>query len=905
MSKHLQNVLTLLEKYKVESVDFTHTSTVPVLGKYTIEMDETYELFWTEYCKAIKKLDDPMIGIYENSKYHRPILVDIDIKIDENELDEDYVIGEPLYSDKQLLKTIEIYQKVLSDIIEDVNDEHLICFVLKKDPYIKPDGNGKRWVKNGFHLHFPYVFMSVEDISNIVLPRVKKLADDMKIFASLGVEKSGDMIDVQAATKNVWLMYGSRKSVDNNPYLLENIYDKNREEITLDDALENYKIYDCEEEEITIKGKEYELLPRILSIFPSGRTSVTIKKSVYNIVKNNIIKTQKKKFDKISDVKISEELKMAEAFINILNKERAGPRETWFEIAVILYNISHGSQEGLELFLKFSKYSSDKFDEDGCVREWSNLRLGTKGMGTLRYLAQHDSPDEYKKICAANAAQHVDKSIINNGSHNHIAKILKEMYGEVFVWVGKKEWYEFSEKEHKWVYIEDGISLRQKISDELPIIFREKHKKLNEEYIAEDEEGRRKLLESYQKTANKILIDLGNATFKNHIMTEAREVFWKKNFLEKLNTNKKILGFKNGVYDFQDDNNHHFRKGMPEDYLTKTMGIEYKEFKEGDRELELVDDFLMKIFPDRDLREFFLDNMADLCIGGNFRKKFYVWSGCGDNGKSVTQNIVEKIFGQYAVKLPVSATIGKRGQSGAANPEFARLGDGVRLVVMQEPGKGEGQLNTGLVKEMTGNDTMFCRALFENGREILPLYKPVLICNDPPNIEHSDQATWNRIRVIPFESKFVDNPPATWEEQLLKKEFPKDIHFETDKLPLLLQPFIWKVLNHLKNRKGKEVKEPALVHTYTYEYRRKNDVYRQFFTESLIKEEGKYMLFDDAYVLFKNWYKEGQPNIQLPKKSEVKEQFSKILGMEIKTKIKGYRERTEKDNMEEEDDNDK
>jgi phage/plasmid-associated DNA primase len=35
------------------------------------------------------------------------------------------------------------------------------------------------------------------------------------------------------------------------------------------------------------------------------------------------------------------------------------------------------------------------------------------------------------------------------------------------------------------------------------------------------------------------------------------------------------MGFNNGVYDFK---NHIFRPGRPEDYVTKTTGINYVEF---------------------------------------------------------------------------------------------------------------------------------------------------------------------------------------------------------------------------------------------------------------------------------------------------------------------------------------
>ena len=50
-----------------------------------------------------------------------------------------------------------------------------------------------------------------------------------------------------------------------------------------------------------------------------------------------------------------------------------------------------------------------------------------------------------------------------------------------------------------------------------------------------------------------------------------------------------------------------------------------------------------------------------------------------------------------------------------------------RLVVLQEPNKGE-VLNSGIVKEITGNDRMYVRGLFEEGLEFRPQFKVVLVC---------------------------------------------------------------------------------------------------------------------------------------------------------------------------------
>ena len=60
---------------------------------------------------------------------------------------------------------------------------------------------------------------------------------------------------------------------------------------------------------------------------------------------------------------------------------------------------------------------------------------------------------------------HIDNSL--SGSHNDIAKALSERYGEQFVCasIAYKSWYEY--QDHTWNKVEEGITLRTKISDEL------------------------------------------------------------------------------------------------------------------------------------------------------------------------------------------------------------------------------------------------------------------------------------------------------------------------------------------------------------------------------------------------------------------------------------------------------
>lgn len=274
-----------------------------------------------------------------------------------------------------------------------------------------------------------------------------------------------------------------------------------------------------------------------------------------------------------------------------------------------------------------------------------------------------------------------------------------------------------------------------------------------------------------------------------------------------------LLGFTNGVYDLK---RNEFRQGVSNDDCTLKLSIEYTEYNETDPLVKEVYDFFEKIFPDQDLREYFMDVSSDLFVGDHNKnnKHVYFWSGDGDNGKSVTELFLEKVLGEYSVKLPTSVITNKHIK---LSPELIRARF-ARMAVVQEPDEKE-TINVEVLKELTGSDRILVRGLYQESQEIKPMFNLNVICNNPPKLSYDDEAAWTRIRVFPFESRFSDNAPETREEQLSQKVFPKDPFF-SEKIPRLIKPFTWVLLNHLK--KGPKFVEPEKVKMATDSYRKAN-----------------------------------------------------------------------------------
>ena len=81
-----------------------------------------------------------------------------------------------------------------------------------------------------------------------------------------------------------------------------------------------------------------------------------------------------------------------------------------------------------------------------------------------------------------------------------------------------------------------------------------------------------KEIQGIARKISEICKELKRRASKDNIMREAKEIFYDKNFIEKVDSNSRLLCFNNGIIDF---NNKCFRAGKPDDYISKTTNINY------------------------------------------------------------------------------------------------------------------------------------------------------------------------------------------------------------------------------------------------------------------------------------------------------------------------------------------
>jgi phage/plasmid-associated DNA primase len=385
--------------------------------------------------------------------------------------------------------------------------------------------------------------------------------------------------------------------------------------------------------------------------------------------------------------------------------------------------------------------------------------------------------------------------------------------------------------------------------------------------------------EKKEKKCRDVITALKSCAFQDRVLKMCKIQFYDPHFMKKLNENRMLWGCENGVLDLE---NYRFREGHPDDYISFSCGLDYREYTDDDDEVKEINEFFGKVLINKNIRDYFIDSAACCMEGGNINKTFLIATGDGHNAKSVTFSLLELTFGDYCIKFPRELFIMGRGSNPSGpRPELARV-RGRRLGMGQEIAKTE-TMNIGVIKEMTGNDSFFARGMYEKDAvEIRPMFSLMMQVNDPPKVPGHDEATWNRITLADFESKFIlprdmeKYPvPESEEEQYQLKRFKADLTF-SKRLPDLAPVFLWMLFR--RRRMVKEsggLKTPEEVKSSTDKYKARNDVYLQFYNDMLQKapkpkgEKRAFLKLADLHAEFQNWYVENHS-------SYAKERFTRI-----------------------------
>jgi putative DNA primase/helicase len=158
--------------------------------------------------------------------------------------------------------------------------------------------------------------------------------------------------------------------------------------------------------------------------------------------------------------------------------------------------------------------------------------------------------------------------------------------------------------------------------------------------------------------------------------------------------------------------------------------------------------FLSEIFPDNPEIIAFLQRAVGMTLYGNETEVFFICYGVGANGKSVFLDVIKTILQKYADKAAISTFTGKNDDSSRARSDIVRLA-GRRMIVTSE-NKAEVELDTGLIKEWSGDKEIVARGLYSAEVKFEPKGSIWFATNHKPIIKDDSDGTWRRCRMVPF-----------------------------------------------------------------------------------------------------------------------------------------------------------
>ncbi|MFH1476125.1 MAG: phage/plasmid primase, P4 family [Verrucomicrobiota bacterium] len=151
--------------------------------------------------------------------------------------------------------------------------------------------------------------------------------------------------------------------------------------------------------------------------------------------------------------------------------------------------------------------------------------------------------------------------------------------------------------------------------------------------------------------------------------------------------------------------------------------------------------------------ESYLQRAAGYTLTGNIHEKclFIIYSEATDTGKTCFITALLTALGEYGMTIGFDALL-EPDRGGQANYDIAKL-CGTRLAIASETKPGR-RFAAELIKQLTGGDTLRAREIRQSSIEFRPSHKLWLCTNHAPMLsDGGDEATWNRLRRVPFNNQ--------------------------------------------------------------------------------------------------------------------------------------------------------
>jgi putative DNA primase/helicase len=246
--------------------------------------------------------------------------------------------------------------------------------------------------------------------------------------------------------------------------------------------------------------------------------------------------------------------------------------------------------------------------------------------------------------------------------------------------------------------------------------------------------------------------------------------------------------------------------------------------------------FLSKVLDGDSALIDFVQKMLGYTLTGIVSEKaLFVLHGSGDNGKTTLLEVVRYILGDYAGSIDIEVLMSESDNSARERAIADMLGK--RFVTSSEADDGR-KFHEAKIKYLTGMGRVTGRRIYGSSFEYDPNFKLFIDANHKPVVRGSDDAIWNRIRLIPFD---VAIPKSQQDKGLRQK-----LLAEADGI------LRWSVKGCLKWKK-EGLENPVAVEHASGQYRDEMDIVARFLDECCERDSGQRAVFSDLFAAFRDW----------------------------------------------------
>ena len=577
--------------------------------------------------------------------------------------------------------------------------------------------------------------------------------------------------------------------------------------------------------------------------------------------------------------------------VNILSTVRATREDDWFRIGFALCNISPATETRLlDAWIDWSKRPSQYRNTAtaACRSKWCYFRRATTtsgnrpqlGLHSIEESARRDNKPEFARL-QREFLHHRLVSALMTRDYD-IAEIITRLDNAYLRYkctdVSAKIWYIYDEKTGLWRRDKGrhplSLDIPQKLyplmKDVIETEYRRSCALAHEEHRTNSSPDKTDAeVEAAATKHSADLISANNIREKklkklNPLMSSGKvsavgsfisSLLYDTEFANRLDQNLDLIGMGDGyVFDLHLGVS---RRARPSDMLTLSTGQSFyppgSDAPDATHSKQGTDNtthdfiyhvqhpdvlnyltFMRDVFPDPATENYIQKWLASMFEGHTRDELFHVLVGTGANGKSKLQTLVQHIFGTYFATTPIKTFTGDRVNASSATSHYQHIKN-KRCVFVQEPNEHE-RFNVGVLKELTGGDSLYSRQLYQEASEFKPQAKFAITANNKPKLPPDDEAVWRRMRCIRFVMKFVMKPdPKNPYQKLRDNTMDKKI----EKFASAAHWYLLTQMYPQYKRDGiiHESQVPPAILFETQQYRAANDEIQDFIQEQLIHRD--------------------------------------------------------------------